>query len=144
MEAKKTKQGFRFSRYYVTESLIRYDENNKISDDFSIRIDPSGILEKDIFKLKLETYVEEKNKCYSVYVSMVGVFKFKGKAEDIYSFFTLNAPAILFPYVRSYISSLTSVSGVDTVIIPTLNLTKLKEELEANIKVVDDSILKTE
>ena len=49
-------------------------------------------------------------------------------------YFAVNAPAILFPYIRAYISLLTSLSGVGTVLLPTLNLSSLSKELLNNIK----------
>jgi preprotein translocase subunit SecB len=48
-------------------------------------------------------------------------------------FFTINAPAII-SHILGYISMLTSLSGCGTVMLPTLNLTDLGEELASNIK----------
>ena len=41
--------------------------------------------------------------------------------EQRNSFFDVNAPAILLPFVRAYISSLTSLSGFNHIILPTIN-----------------------
>ena len=54
--------------------------------------------------------------------------------ERLGAFFTMNAPAIIFPYIRGYISMLTSLSGCGNVLLPTLNLTSLGEKLAQNIK----------
>lgn len=48
--------------------------------------------------------------------------------------FYKNAPAIIFPYVRAYVSSLTVLSGIDAVNIPTMNLTSIAEDLKENTK----------
>jgi len=40
----------------------------------------------------------------------------------------INAPAIAFPYIRSYISYLTLQSGFEPVILPSINFVKLAEE----------------
>lgn len=135
MENQNKQNAFSFIKYFVSESHITFDETKEISDEFNISIKPSGIKDKDIFKLKLETHISDKHEAYTIFVSMTGLFKFE-EIENISSFFTLNAPAIMFPYIRSYISSLTSISGVDTVIIPTLNLSSLKEELEKSIEIL--------
>ncbi|WP_418551477.1 protein-export chaperone SecB [Prevotella sp.] len=42
-------------------------------------------------------------------------------------FINVNAPAIAFPYVRSYISNLTLQSGFDPIILPSVNFVKLNE-----------------
>jgi hypothetical protein len=62
-------------------------------------------------------------------IEVIGLFKFSGKVEDVRTFLLLNAPAILFPYVRAYISSMTALSGMDTIVIPTMNLSGMKDEL---------------
>lgn len=40
------------------------------------------------------------------------------------SFIKLNAPAIAFPYLRSFISTLTSGSGFNPVVLPIINLSR--------------------
>ena len=54
------------------------------------------------------------------------------------NFIFTNAPAILFPYVRSYITSLTSLSGIKPVQLPILNISNLKDSLEKDIVYLDD------
>lgn len=39
----------------------------------------------------------------------------------------------MFPYVRAYISTLTALSGVDTVVIPTLAMTPLGKEIKESL-----------
>ena len=55
-----------------------------------------------------------------------GYFEFEKNITDDERkvFFNMSAPAILFPYIRAYISALTSLSGINPVILPTLNLSK--------------------
>ena len=43
-------------------------------------------------------------------------------------FIKINAPAIAFPYVRSYISNLTLQSGFDPIILPSVNFVQLSEK----------------
>jgi preprotein translocase subunit SecB len=137
MESNINRSDFRLVRYFIDKSVIELKEGEIISKEFSIDINPSGIKKGQNFYLKLEVCVEDENRAYSVFVSMVGVFEFKGDIEKISDYFLINAPAILFPYIRAYISSLTSISGVETVIIPTLNLTQLKDILLESITYED-------
>ena len=53
-----------------------------------------------------------------------GYFEFEQDITEVEKgiFFKTSAPAILFPYIRAYISTLSSLSGVAPVILPTLNL----------------------
>ena len=67
---------------------------------------------------------------------MVGEFVFNNdeiSKDMLGGLFCINAPAIMFPYIRAYISTLTALSGIDTVIVPTLNMTSLAKELSENI-----------
>ena len=50
--------------------------------------------------------------------------------ENKTSFVNSNAPAILFPYFRAYISTLTSLSGMQPVILPTINFARMLEQQE--------------
>lgn len=50
--------------------------------------------------------------------------------EEIPDFFYQNAIAILFPYIRAYISLITNQANMKPVILPTLNLTKLAGPLK--------------
>ncbi|MBR8758996.1 protein-export chaperone SecB [Porphyromonas levii] len=49
-------------------------------------------------------------------------------------FVKINAPAIAFPYVRSYISNLTMQSGYETVVLPSINFVKLVNNNNNNIE----------
>ena len=44
------------------------------------------------------------------------------------SFTQINAPAIAFPYLRSYVSTLTLNSGYEPLILPTINFVRLGEQ----------------
>lgn len=43
------------------------------------------------------------------------------------SFVTVNAPAIAFPFIRSYVAHITLISGFESIILPSVNF-KLKKE----------------
>jgi preprotein translocase subunit SecB len=44
------------------------------------------------------------------------------------SFLQINAPAIAFPYIRSYISNLTLQSGYEPIILPSINFVSLTQD----------------
>ncbi|MDR1198444.1 MAG: protein-export chaperone SecB [Prevotellaceae bacterium] len=124
---------FRLKKYKVIRSNIELKSNELPDHEFSIEINPSGEKQNKYFHLKLDVSIKDKKDVYNVFVSILGEFEFKEDINDITDYFLINAPAILFPYVRAYVSSLTSISGITTVIIPTLNLTALKDKLSKNI-----------
>jgi preprotein translocase subunit SecB len=63
-----------------------------------------------------------------------GVFKFENvtSLDEIPAFFYRNAIAILFPYVRAYVSLVSTQANVPGVILPTLNLSDLEDTLRKN------------
>ena len=64
-------------------------------------------------------------KTYQLSCSLTGVFEVEGGLTDSNAFLRDNAVAILFPYMRSQITLLTSQPGLEPVIIPALNIKKL-------------------
>ena len=87
--------------------------------------------------MEFAVQVKEASNKFVINIKTVSVFEFDAGAnlEQYKSgFFTLNAPAIAFPYIRAYISNLTTQSGLFTVTLPTLNLSALGETLKQNIQ----------
>ena len=52
--------------------------------------------------------------------------------EESPDFFYVNSIAILFPYIRAYISLVTTQANVPGIILPTYNLSGLKDQLREN------------
>jgi preprotein translocase subunit SecB len=77
-------------------------------------------------RLVLDTSISDKNNALSIAVKAEGYFEFdEGLSEDMKEgFFNANAPAILFPYIRAYISTLSTLSGIKPIVLPTLNLSQ--------------------
>ncbi|MDY0173942.1 MAG: protein-export chaperone SecB [Bacteroidales bacterium] len=134
---KQKQSSFKFLRYLVERAEIKLPNRYIEEDEFEIRIIPSGICSGNRFDLLLEVIVSNTDNSFSAEIDIIGYFQFKPGCTVIDNFLVLNAPAILFPYVRAFISTLTAISGGATIIPPTLNLTSLAEELKKNIKIED-------
>lgn len=67
-------------------------------------------------------------------VHCVGTFSFENvkNIEEIPDFFYRNSIAILFPFVRAYVSIVTIQANVPAIMLPTLNLMSLEEVLRNN------------
>ncbi|MCK9398998.1 MAG: protein-export chaperone SecB [Bacteroidales bacterium] len=130
---------FVFNGYLIQESHIKREPKTK-EDEFHIKIDPVGNyfeITRD-FQLTLKVKVWEKNNRFNANVTCIGFFSFAegAKEKELSTYFYTNAPAILFPYIRSYIAALTALSGMEVIHIPTLNLTNLSDELMKNTTIV--------
>ena len=129
------KSGFKFEKYSILRSLIdRRTENTPKS--LQIGFDPKGthFKEQGRFELLLNVKVEDDDKNLLIEVNAFATYLLEGEISEkmLKTFFYLNAPAILFPYIRAYIATLTALSGMAPINLPTLNLTQLAPELERN------------
>lgn len=116
---------------------VQIDLNNHKSNDLSLSFEPRGLFdnEKNIFELQFIVKVSnEKNENPFVEISCKGEFNFENvtSLDEIPDFFYRNSIAILFPYVRAYLSLVTTQANVPGIILPTLNLSSLETELKKN------------
>lgn len=98
-----------------------------------IDIDPEGSTldkEKHLLILRMNTRVYSDKREVDIKVSLVAHFGYKSaQQDDLDKYIAYNAPAIIFPYVRAYISSLTGLSGVSPIILPTLKMEEFGKKL---------------
>jgi preprotein translocase subunit SecB len=130
---------FQFKGYRIKKSLIELEEFSNF-DNLKISFKVSGLINKkeNIYFLDLSVNIVNQEEDLKIQVDAIGQYKFEQfeKIEDISSFFYVNSSAILFPYIRAYISTLTNLSGNRSVTLPTMNLTSLGEELKSNTKLI--------
>lgn len=72
-------------------------------------------------------------------VSCEASFSFGNKIsiEEIPEYFYPNCLAIVFPYVRAFVSTVSLQANVQPVVLPTINLMGLTEELKEQTKVIE-------
>ena len=132
MEEKKAK--FRLLDFKVEHSHFDIDTNNiKEGDtDYSIEVGrQNGINEeKRMFRLGLMVNIKDANNAVNISVEIAGFFEFDSDLDNQAknNFFMINAPAILFPHVRAYVSALTALSGLKPIILPTINFSAHKNK----------------
>ena len=128
---------FRLLNFVVKESHFVLNEQNE--HKITISFDPKGYVFKSLNQFHLEMGVEvmEETNKFNILLNTIGVFEFEtaeGFEQLRDDYFVKNAPAIIFPYIRAYISTLTTQSGLFTIQLPTLNLSQLAERLKSNIE----------
>ena len=134
MEQVKAK--FKFVGYRISHSELNLSENTSDNMEFGIGIKAKGKIDGECFHLELNTTVSSKDESVQANVIMIGEFLFdKEISKDMLGgMFSVNAPAIMFPYVRAYISTLTALSGIDAVIVPTIMTAPLRDEILESLK----------
>lgn len=131
---KEIKSFLRFKKYIIEN--IEFDYNLEFNDDESeldFSIDKEFIpLEEKAFVLKLimEVFPTKERKVYpfNLKITMSGFFEYEGNI-DVEQYLP-NAAAIMYPYMRSIVTSITSNANVAPLILPTINTQKLFEEKE--------------
>ncbi len=112
--------------------------------EFSIKIDPSGILNikenSFLLKLNFQAFNKDSDKAFvSCKLNANYVFSEKiNSIEEIPPYFFANSIAIIFPYLRSFLSSLTVQANSTPLILPTMNLGSLSEPLKNNSEIISD------
>lgn len=103
---------------------------------FDLSITPFGKFFRNSQKFQLNLIIElkDENETFDLLLNTVGIFRIDGEnsLDKENPMFYINAPAILFPYIRAHISAITSLSGLKPVNLPVMNLMFLKEELIEN------------
>lgn len=131
---------FKLSDYNFSKTIIDFSNHTDGDIDISFNVDGLYKRSDSKFYLNFESVckTEEKNDIF-ISVKCQGVFEFKNvnSFADIPKFFYVNCIAILFPYVRSYISTVTVQSNIKPIILPTLNLTPLSQTLIESSKEID-------
>ena len=130
-----------FQNFVVSESHIVFREPGQYK--IGVNFNPEGFIFPNLnqFHLKLQILIKDEEGKFDIDLKTVSVFTYEAGAnvEDLKAhFFATNAPAITFPYIRSYISALTALSGMPTLTLPTLNLTNLGDILKSKITMVED------
>ena len=125
-----------FINFLVNESHIVFKEPGE--QKVSISFLPSGVIFKELnqFHLELSVNIQDEADKFHINLKTTSIFEYpEGAGLEAYknSYFIANAPAIVFPYLRAYISSLTALSGMPTLNLPTLNLSELGERLKESI-----------
>ncbi len=136
---KNNKSSFQFVEHIIPKSIFINKKINKNRKDYILKLSPNGILniKSKEFQLALDLEVIDKNEESLLNVEIIGFFSYNGEVEDINNFLYLNAPALLYPYLRAYVSTMTTLSGLGTYTLPTMNLINLKDEIEKNIETIE-------
>ncbi len=127
-----------FLNFQVRESHLVFHEIGNYN--LGIKFNPKGIIFTSLnqFVLQLNVIVKDKKNKFKINIVTESLFTYPEDADiEAYKtgLFIHNAPAIVFPYIRAYISSLTALAGIPALTLPTLSLAPLGETLKANIEV---------
>ena len=65
----------------------------------------------------------------SSHVKMLGIFEYSNSSKlSIEEFSNINAPAIIFPFIREHIASISVKAGLNPILLPPINFVSLAEK----------------
>lgn len=132
------KSDLKFVNFVVPKFLFEKVEIEESSDLFSINPQAIIIRSTKQIHINFEVDILDAQNNFNLKMLCIGIFDYDSEDEDlILNFMSLNGPAIVFPYIRSFVSSYTALSGFDTITLPTLNLSTYKEKLRDNFVDLD-------
>ncbi|MBE7049404.1 MAG: hypothetical protein E7394_01360 [Ruminococcaceae bacterium] len=117
-----------FSEYSFKNS--HEDEDVNYNSSFTIKYAINSDDESKI-KVTIDTNITNSTKTVELNLQTIGIFKIdkEGIEEEIYdTLMKKNTVAIIFPFIRSQISLLTTQPGMTPIVIPPVNINALIEE----------------
>jgi preprotein translocase subunit SecB len=107
------------------------DKNITTKLQTSLNFKSEIIKDEELNKFSVHFLLNLKNKNFDLSINSVAVFLTDVKLESDFlesDFCNINAPAIAFPYIRTYVSNLTLNSGFNPIILPSFNFVNLHKE----------------
>lgn len=125
-----------FEGYKVKQVEFKLNENYNASEvTIDMQIGAEINIDRDTQEMTVDLNLFifkdaiEKNYPFEMVLCLRGSFGFEGEIQDKIEKYQANALAILFPYARALVSTYTANSNVSPLILPTININNLLENL---------------
>ena len=104
----------------IMESAFR--KEGTLADDLELGVHVKHNLKKQsdgVFEILLETTISDADEKLYIYVKERAIFTTQQENRDILE---KNTIASMFPYIRSYISLITTQPGMNPIVLPAMNI----------------------
>ena len=134
------KAAFKLDEYHFTKASLDFNIPNDA--ELSISFNPSGVFHSKEARYDLMFDVTvgcNETNTEVIKISCEASFSFDNKISiaEIPEYFYPNCLAIVFPYVRAFVSTISLQANVQPVVLPTINLMGLTEELKEQTIVIE-------
>jgi preprotein translocase subunit SecB len=133
-----------FSLETFVFNQVSIDTDKYTGEKFKIDFNASGTYYKSNNKYELNLVFkalhDENNKEeYFIRINCKAIFEFNEETKElgIPEYFYRNSIAIVYPFIRSFISSVTLQANIKLILLPTMNLSSLESPLKENTVVID-------
>jgi len=130
------KNAFKLLKIILIESFFKREphidfDNKKLHSNINIdvqnSIENSNVLYVTVI-MDFDTSVDNK-KLISSKIKMLGIFEFGEKLTlSIDNFANINAPAIIFPFIREHLSNVSMKAGIQPILLPPINFVELAKD----------------
>lgn len=131
-----------FESFSVDE--FNYMVKGSTIDQINVKIDPMARLNTNNhhFHLYFNISISSKNENFIIKMKTDALFIVNSDSkssigDSLPAHFTINAPAIVFPYVRAFLTTFTSLAGIGPFVLPTMNMVQIGKELKDKIEFVE-------
>ena len=123
------KPAIELERYEIEElSYVRSVDNEDLgSDNVKLAIESGMTEDRKNGKVTLKAKFVDQGENKTIVARVSGYFTINLESEQE-NYLVVNGAAIIFPYLRSAISMVSSLDSSDAVLIPTVNILSLLEE----------------
>lgn len=132
---------FSFDNHVFTDFEIH---TQNATEELTLQLHPEGVydIENRVYSLILDFRIlSEKAEPDNilVFVRCLAKFSFDESVSglnDVPEYFYANSIAIVYPYLRAFVSTLTIQSNTKPIVLPTMNLSSLGKDLEKNTRIL--------
>jgi preprotein translocase subunit SecB len=124
---------FQLKQINLKKSVFQIENTDEPLNNFGIEIGLEkkryGEEERQLECALTTTLIAENRDTFQFSVTMVGKFIIEGNVDfDANEFLSINAPSIIYPYIRQHVRTLSLEAGIDPIILPVLNFIELHND----------------
>ena len=122
-----TQSGLSFVKFDITKFLFDRGDEQKTMGKYNIKVDCNCSINNDNQNLFISTFIiditDQEEKLFSFQIKALGYFEILGTIDESVrkNFMNISAPAIVYPYIRSFISNTLLQSGMQPIMLPPMN-----------------------
>ncbi len=119
----------------LSSEFVRHNHREAVDITVaSLNLGITPVIDEDTIEVSVQVLINETEDLqlqsgFAIQVTMMGIFEKIGSAQLSDNEFTqINAPAIIYPYIRQHIRALSLDAGIDPILIPLVNFQKVYEQ----------------
>jgi preprotein translocase subunit SecB len=140
---KDSQPGINFKKIVIEKVQLEtnpdyYETRGSIPVDIAFKINRDLIKSKRLLKLSLDVSLFDKTNSppFRIFISIAGYFTVENddSLKNLEKFSDIQAPALIFPFVREFVADLTMRTGYPPLLLPPINITALVGQAPKKVK----------